>query len=425
MSAGSMAVIAVPVVLPLAVGALAVGGAAFLIARAAARGAELAAEGVVMLGDAMDAEAERLAGERRAADRWRDATAMVVRHNAQITALRAAAGKVPVTLTLPEPLDVAGSDMAMIRSWCADTEKGLAQARVVLSGHVAGEACRRLAQRLGAEAEPVITAAGALARARAGAAPVKAASPVGAAAKIDARLAKLDLGVSTREYAQILEVAARTRTATSVQAQRSGLDQLLSLIHDANAAARRRHEDAVTAGAYLQSFQATGIPDAGDGGAARVVASLNAVVAGDAPLDAALRARAEELNGRALCRAQQMYLRETVAALMRASGWEVSGEDQVLTLTRGDWPGHYATVDVGDRLVRGRVVRRVPPTGIDGRRQDRERCQDFARDFEGLTAGLRVEHGRPRVSADEEVEVAARPEPISRVRQERKARRRS
>ncbi|WP_157248226.1 hypothetical protein [Nonomuraea typhae] len=407
MSAGAMAVVAVPAVLPVAVGVLAIGGAALLIARAASRGAELAAEGAAVLGDTMEAELARLADERRAADQWRDAAALVVKHNARIAALRAAAGKMSIALALPEPLTVAGADLATIGAWCADTTARLDQALAVLSSHTAGAACRRLAGKLGGTSAPLVTVAQALARARLTTPRSAPAAPGGVADKLDTQLAKLSHEVSAEDYARILETAAGIRMATSVQAERAGLDQLVRQVHDANAAARRRREDAVCAGAYLQSFHATGLPDAGDGGAARVLERLNAVVAGDAPLDDDLRGRAEELNREALCRAQQMYLRETVAALMRDMGWDVAGDAQVLTLTRDDWSGHHATVDVGDRMVRGHVVRTAPPAGADGRRQDRERCADFARYFDGMAARLPAEHSRPEISVDAAVEVAA------------------
>ncbi|MBO3750643.1 hypothetical protein J5X84_31585 [Streptosporangiaceae bacterium NEAU-GS5] len=419
MSSGSMAVVAVPVVLPVAVGVLAVGGAALLIARAAASGAEMVADGVARLGDAMEAEVQRLADERRTADLWRVAAGVVVEHNAQIAALSAAARTMSVELDLPAPLELAGQDAGTVHAWATKAQSKIERARSALRGHVSDRACRRLADRLGAGDTKVVTVAATLARFHVPAHAAGVAVPVAGLTKnkIQARLAKLDPDVGVRDYEKILETAARARTATSVPAERSSLDLLTQQVHDANAAAERRREDALTAGRHLQAFKAVGIPDLGDSGAARVVARLEAVVAGSAELDDELRAEAERLNADAVCRAQQMYLRETVSELMREKGWEVSGEATVLTLTRADWTGHHVTVDVGDRTVSGRVVRHVAESGVDGRRQDRERCSAFTRDFGDMGAALRTESGRPRVtvSADDVVEVVAPPTPAARV----------
>jgi hypothetical protein len=406
MSGGAIGILGIPLILPLAICAAApiiiaaavvaaavitVGGAAVLLTRGAIRGSEALAGTMVRLGDAVQAQEDRYFEQQEVADLWQDATALVMERCSRITALRSAARRAAVEVSLPAPLRLAGVSLADAHAWCVRVDEQLTAVRAKLTGHTADDARRRLTARLTRVDAKTATVAEALAGRRAGLRRDDGGgepSPGRVESRVEEKLRRLDPDVAADDYGQILETAARATTATSTLAQRSNLDLLGDLVTHANRATRRRRDDALTAGHFLQAFAAVDFPDDGDGSAARTIARLTDVVDGRAELDAGLRADAEKLRRAAAQRAERRYLSELVSQVMTEQGFAVAEDAQVMRLTKDGWADHRVDLRISGRQITGEVVRGRAVGGMDAVNLDRERCAEFVESATVLTETL-------------------------------------
>jgi len=375
-----------------------VGGSVWLAARGVQAGALVAARSVDLLGAGMVAigdRAERLRvqweADHEALREWEIAARRVIDVNSRIEVLRQHA-TADIAARLPAPLMPCAQSPAELDTWCAATKATLTALEAELRERTSAAVLAVL--RHSVDLERPVTATEAFDRyhkALASAAPKPRTTPAPALAAVSRILARLTPDASDADRADVLAAAAQVAVPRPDVDHETLLDELRLRVQRAEERTRTRRADAITAATMLQA-----IPDGLDDPVLPGVRKeLAAVVASRRALDPGLRARAEQAVALARAELERDYARASVADTLASLGYQpdpgfatVTGNPDRMRLTHKDWTEHAVQVVVDGDQVRAAVIRLADRSGVDARREDVEREEQWCGDLEKLRTAL-------------------------------------
>ncbi|MGI5459535.1 hypothetical protein ACQEWB_41440 [Streptomyces sp. CA-249302] len=406
MSGGS----AIGLAAPLAVGAV--------LGYAAGATVSLAVSaGLSAIGSQLERRREHWERERCAEAVWEEAAAEVVARNARIEVTRAALGAYGRSAaTLPEPLVLLRQERAELRAWCVAADQALAAAESLLREQDTLRAAAWRASGPTPGDRPRRATPGPVSRQRA-AAPRPAPDDLSAERQAAERaLRRLTPAVTHEERLRITAAAARVGAAGSVTEARNRVDDLRSRVDGARTAADHRMADARTAATFLQV-----LGHVEDETAAPLRETLQAVVRAQRPLEPAVRAEALRWAEAVRDAAERHHVREVLLKSLEEMGYELSGDFSTATVDQGafsvahgSWREHEVRMvyDEAERELRAVVVRTAGAQGMEGRRADTEREEQWCGTLDELRAQLTAQG--VEVDVHSLTQPGARPTPATR-----------
>ncbi|WP_328618146.1 hypothetical protein OHS18_20575 [Amycolatopsis sp. NBC_00355] len=375
-----------------------VGGSVWLAARGVQAGALVAARSVDLLGAGLTKIGDR--AERNRADweagntallAWESAARRVIDLNARIDVLRHHA---PADLAagLPAPLKPCAESPAELDNWCSATratldhfEQELRQRTelAVLSvlRHTVDLERPVTAQEAFDKYHEVMTRRAARQR----------TTPPSALAAVTRIVGRLTPEASAQDRADVLAAAAQVAVPRPDVDHDTLLDELRLRVQRADARARARRTEAISAARLLQAIPTGPI----DPDLAVVRTELESVVAAKRRLDADLQARAAKAAERVRRELEHSYVRASVADTLAGLGYTVdegfatvTGNPDRLRLVRPDWNQHAVQLVINDEEVRAAVIRLEDRPGADARREDAEREEEWCGDLDKLRTAL-------------------------------------
>uniref|UniRef100_A0AAU2VDB0 Uncharacterized protein n=1 Tax=Streptomyces sp. NBC_00003 TaxID=2903608 RepID=A0AAU2VDB0_9ACTN len=353
--------------------------------------------GLTAVGSILERRQAHWERERCAEAVWEDAVADVLTRNARIEVTKAALTAYGRSAgPLPEPLVLFRQQIQELRDWSAAADRALVAAESLLLDQDALRAAAWLTTRppVGerpARATPGPVTGPARERRESARAPV----PDGLVREREAAaraLRRLTPAVSHDERLRITAAAARVGAASSAIEARNRLDDLRSRVDGVRATADRRMADARAAAAFLQV-----LGHVQDETAAPLRETLLAVVRAQRPLEPDVRDEALRWAETVRDAAEQHHVRQVLLESLQEMGYELCGDFSTVTVEEGafaishtSWREHEVRMifDNAERELRAVVVRTGGSPGMNGKRADLEREEQWCGALEDLQTQL-------------------------------------
>ena len=366
----------------------------------AARSVEALGSGLVHVGERAERSRAVWEADHAALLEWEEAAREVIAVNSRLDVVRRAAGSTPVP-GLPGPLAPCAETPSQMRAWCESIERAIAKVEAELVSRSSVAVLAVLRQSV--DRKRPVTVKEAFERyEQAMAAQVVSSRtpPTEALAAVTRIVDRLPVDADPADRADVLAAAAQVAVPRPDVDHHILLDELRLRVQRAERRAQARRADAVAAATTLQA-----LPEGLDGPDSEIVAvraDLTEVVAGRRAFDPDLRERAGRATERVRTDLERDYVRRSVTSTLADLGYQVdegfatvSGSPDRMRLVRSEWDGHAVQVVVLDDEVRAAVVRLEDRSGVDARREDVEREQQWCGDLEKLQgamtqAGVRV-----------------------------------